>query len=181
MNTLSKDNTIILKAEKNITVRFSEVDSMKFVWHGAYATYFEDAREEFGRKYGLQYLFMFENGYYAPLVDLKFSFKRPLTYGDSMRVEIIFRNSEAAKLIFDYTIFSAQNNEIVATGSSVQVFLDRDYHLVWETPKFIIEWKRKVGLIDTNTSNPDTYIASTDKNITTNKTSKDTTKSTADD
>lgn len=37
-------------------IRFSEVDSMNVVWHGSYPLYFEDAREAFGRKYGLGYL-----------------------------------------------------------------------------------------------------------------------------
>ena len=36
-----------------IRVRFSEVDSIRMVWHGNYVTYLEDAREAFGRKYGL--------------------------------------------------------------------------------------------------------------------------------
>ena len=39
----------ILSATKTFEVRFSEVDSMGVVWLGHYATYFEDAREEFGR------------------------------------------------------------------------------------------------------------------------------------
>lgn len=146
MNMNEVNNEPILKAEKVVQVRFNEVDSMNIVWHGSYAIYFEDAREEFGRKYGLEYLFMFENGFYAPLVDLHFSYKRPLVYGDSMRIEIAFRNTEAAKLIFDYTIFSTKNNEVVVTGYSVQVFLDKNYQLVWETPEFIKEWKKMVGL-----------------------------------
>jgi len=45
-----------LKASTEIEVRFSEVDSMNIVWHGAYSLYFEDAREAFGKKYGLGYL-----------------------------------------------------------------------------------------------------------------------------
>ena len=41
-----------LCAEKQIEVRFSEVDIMNVVWHGSYPLYFEDAREAFGKKYG---------------------------------------------------------------------------------------------------------------------------------
>ena len=40
-----------LTASKDIEVRFSEVDMMKVVWHGAYPLYLEDAREAFGEKY----------------------------------------------------------------------------------------------------------------------------------
>ena len=38
----------LLSAEKRIEIRFSEVDMMGVVWHGAYAKYLEDAREAFG-------------------------------------------------------------------------------------------------------------------------------------
>ena len=37
----------LLKSEKKFDIRFSEVDSMGIVWHGSYALYLEDAREQF--------------------------------------------------------------------------------------------------------------------------------------
>ncbi len=136
-----------LKASKEIRIRFSEVDSMNIVWHGSYALYFEDAREEFGKKFGISYLDIFGNGYYAPLVDLRFQYKKPLVYGKTARIDISFRNTETAKIIFDYEIFDTEDNSLIATGYSIQVFLDKDYQLVWNNPPFYEEWKRKNGLI----------------------------------
>lgn len=140
-------NNITLKASKEIAIRFSEVDSMNIVWHGAYALYFEDAREAFGAKYALGYLDIFGKGYYAPLVDLKFGYKRPLIYGKKARVDVTYRNTEAAKIIFDYEIADLADGLPVATGSSVQVFLDRQHQLVWTNPPFYEEWKQKWGLL----------------------------------
>ena len=137
----------ILKAEKEFQVRFSEVDSMGVVWHGAYSLYFEDAREEFGKKYNLEYLYMFDQGFYAPLVELHLEYKRPLKYKDKGRIEISFRNTDAAKIIFDYKIFSVVSKELIATGHSVQVFLDRDYNLLWTAPEFFYQWKKINNLI----------------------------------
>lgn len=137
---------IVLQAEKNFDIRFSEVDSMRIVWHGNYALYFEDAREEFGRKYQLEYMRMYEFGFYAPLVELKFNYKRPLKYEDQARIVIKFKNTTAAKLIFDYEIYDRNTNELCATGRTVQVFLDTDYNLMWTTPPFINEWKKMNGL-----------------------------------
>ncbi|GHT01318.1 4-hydroxybenzoyl-CoA thioesterase [Bacteroidia bacterium] len=136
-----------LKASTEIKIRFSEVDSMGIVWHGSYALYFEDAREAFGKKYGLAYLDIFGNDYYAPLVDLKFSYKRPLIYGKTARVEVSYRYTEAAKIVFDYEIFDTADNSLVATGSSTQVFLDKNYQLVWTNPPFYEAWKQKMGLL----------------------------------
>ena len=76
----------ILKAEKSIRVRFSEVDSMGIVWHGSYPLYFEDAREEFGRRYKLEYMRMYDFGFFAPLVNLSFNYKKPIRHGDQIMV-----------------------------------------------------------------------------------------------
>ena len=132
-----------LNASIEVKVRFSEVDSMSIVWHGSYALYFEEAREAFGEKYGLGYLDIFGQGYYVPLVDLKFSYKKPLIYGKKARIEIEYKESEAAKIVFEYMIFDCDNNSLIATGNSVQVFLDKQYQLVWANPPFYEEWKKR--------------------------------------
>lgn len=137
----------VLKASKEIEIRFSEVDSMNIVWHGHYALFFEDAREAFGKKYGISYLDIFGNGFYAPLVDLCFSYKKTLTYGQKARIEISFRNTDAAKIIFDYEIYNAEDDSLVATGHSVQVFLNMQYQLVWSNPTFFEEWKKRNGVV----------------------------------
>ena len=134
---------VILKASKVLDIRFSEVDSMNVVWHGSYMLYFEDAREEFGRKYKLEYLRIADFGYYAPLVDMQFHYRKPITYGMRPRIDIISRPTEAAKIVFDYEIRDAESQEVMATGHSVQVFMDLNYELVWTNPEFYEEWKKK--------------------------------------
>jgi len=130
----------LLKVEKEITVRFNEVDSMGIVWHGVYVTYFEDAREEFGRKYNLDYLTIVKHGFYVPLVRLDFSFKNPLTYGDTAVVEITYHPYETAKIVFSYLIRSADRETVIATGNSTQVFLDQGRNLVLYMPEFYKQW-----------------------------------------
>lgn len=133
----------VLKSEKEFEIRFSEVDSMGIVWHGSYSLYFEDAREQFGKEYNLGYLYIFGQGFYAPLVELHLEYKKPLKYKDRAKIEIVYRHTEAAKLIFDYTIYSLPDNNVVATGYSIQVFLDREFNLMWDLPPFINEWQNR--------------------------------------
>ncbi len=136
-----------LMTSKTLDIRFSEVDSMNVVWHGSYALYFEDAREAFGREYGLDYLNYVRNGYYAPLVELTMKYRRPIVYGMSPRIDIIYRPTDAAKVIFDYEIHdtSSSNDTLMAEGHSVQVFMDLHYQLVWDTPQFYQCWKERWG------------------------------------
>lgn len=132
-----------LTARRKFDIRFSEVDSMNIVWHGSYPLYFEDAREEFGKEYGLGYMTIFSNGYYAPLVELSFKYKKPLLYEMRPVIEITYVPTESAKLIFEYRILDERDGTELATGCSVQVFINRNYELVWENPDFYRQWKEK--------------------------------------
>ena len=132
-----------LKASKVLDIRFSEVDSMNVVWHGSYMLYFEDARELFGEKYGLTYMGYFDHGYFAPLVEMNFQWKKPIKYGMHPRIDIIYRPTEAAQVVFDYEIYDTEDESLIATGHSVQVFMDTDYKLVLYSPKFYEEWQQK--------------------------------------
>lgn len=132
-----------LSASTPFKIRFSEIDSMNIVWHGSYPLYFEDAREAFGKKFGLGYTTIFSNGYYAPLVEMTFKFKRPLVYESKPTIVITYIPTESAKLVFEYQIIDEKDGTVFATGKTVQVFMDKDYQLVWENPEFYQEWKEK--------------------------------------
>lgn len=132
-----------LLASKQFNIRFSEVDSMNIVWHGSYSLYFEDAREAFGQKYDLGYMKIFSNGYYAPLVEMSFKYKKPLVYESKPTIVITYIPTESAKIVFEYEIIDEKDGTVYATGRTVQVFMDRDYQLVWENPEFYKQWKEK--------------------------------------
>ncbi len=137
-----------LFATKEIVVRFSEVDSMGILWHGSYVNYLEDGREAFGKKYNIGYLDIVKNGYFVPLTQMNMDFKRPLVYGDSVIIKTTFVNCDAAKIIYKYEIRNTKDNSIILTGNSVQVFLDKNYQLIWNTPEFFTEWKRNWKIIE---------------------------------
>lgn len=132
-----------LIVEKDIDVRFSEVDSMGVVWHGAYPLYLEDAREAFGDKYGLTYANYVDNGCYAPIVDMQIQYKQPLRHGTKMKIIAKYKPTAAAKIIFEYEIRDRNDNTLYCTGKTVQVFMDLDYQLVWQNPEWFIEWKKQ--------------------------------------
>ena len=62
------------------------------------------------------------------------------------RIETTIVDSPAAKMIFVYKIFD-KNNKVVATGETVQVFMNREGELMLTNPPFFEDWKRKVGLL----------------------------------
>lgn len=131
-----------------VLVRFNEADPLGIVWHGHYIRYFEDGREAFGNVQGLGYLEVFKQGFVIPIVNVECSYKRSLRYGERVIVETKYIPSEAAKLKFTYRLFNADTNELVATGSTIQVFLDKGSStLQLNNPPFFEEWKRMHDLI----------------------------------
>lgn len=132
-----------LTSSKDIEIRFSEVDMMKVVWHGAYPLYLEDAREAFGDEYGLTYEGYLDNQYYAPIVDMQIQYKFPLCYGVKARIDITYRPTEAAKIVFDYEIRDKETNLLYCKARTIQVFMDMDYNLVLLNPEFFENWKAK--------------------------------------
>jgi len=135
-----------LKSTVEFPVRFSEVDSMQIVWHGHYVKYMEEGREDFGRKFGISYMMIKAEGYVAPVVKLSCDFKKTLSYNDTVIVETSYMDSPAAKIIYSFKIFRGSNKELVATGESIQVFLDINNELVLTIPTFFADWKKKWGL-----------------------------------
>jgi acyl-CoA thioester hydrolase len=137
-----------LKASKLLDIRFSEVDSMNVVWHGSYMLYFEDARELFGEQYDLTYMGYVRHGYYAPMVEMNIQWKKPILYGMRPRIDIIYRPTLAAKVVFDYEIHDTADESLIATAHSVQVFMDLNYQLVLYSPKFYEEWQQRWNVFE---------------------------------
>lgn len=127
-----------------LRVRFSEVDSMEVVWHGEYVRYLEDGREAFGRQYGIGYAEIRGAGYVVPIVELNLQYKQSLKYGESAVVETHYIRTDAAKILFEYVLYRESDGAVVATASSMQVFVSKATgQLELTNPDFYKVWKEK--------------------------------------
>ena len=136
-----------LSCRTEVPVRFSEVDALGIVWHGHYIKFFEDGREAFGRKYGLGYLDVYREKLAVPLVNISVDYKKTVKYGDSVLIDTTYVDSAAAKIVFSYAISRVSDGELVATGSSTQVFINMDHELFITIPPFFEQWKKENGLL----------------------------------
>ena len=134
--------TKTLVSTTEVDVRFSEVDSLRVVWHGNYLLYFELGREAFGKQYDLEYLQVYDKGFVVPLVKTLVEHKSPLMYGDTAVIETTLIDNPAAKIHFQYRIYNKATGKLSATGETVQVFVDNDGDLFITMPPFFTEWKK---------------------------------------
>ena len=116
-------------------VRFEEVDAITFMWHGRYASWLEDGREEFGRAYDISYEIFYANNVAIPLKTFSLDFIAPLRYNIEYSVETSLLWNEAALLEFEYKIIDCDNN-IMTKGSTIQLMTTLQGELLLESPAF---------------------------------------------
>lgn len=136
----------ILSCLTRVTVRFSEVDFLGIVWHGNYVKYLEDGREEFGRRFGLEYMKIYERGFVAPVVDVHMQYKSPARIDDILTVETAYVPDRGAKVIYDYTVRREDSGQVLLTARSVQLIQTSDGELVLSKPDFLREWEAGNGI-----------------------------------
>lgn len=143
----TKERIVALTHQTTTRIRFSDLDPMQVVWHGRYVRYLEDGREAFGRQYQIGYDEVLAAGYVIPIVELNVQYKQSLKYGDLAIIETRYIKTDAAKIMFDYIIYKESDHSVAATGSSIQVFVDRETNqLELNSPDFYIDWQKKWGI-----------------------------------
>jgi acyl-CoA thioester hydrolase len=134
-----KDQPTPLKVGVERTVRFEEVDALGIVWHGRYASYFEDARIALGQKYEIGYMDFYTHGVVAPIKKMHFDYHRPLRFQETVTIEGILHWSEAARMNFEFIIRN-NNGELATTGFTVQMMMDSNENILVIPPLFYVEF-----------------------------------------
>ena len=126
------------------TVRFEELDPMGIMWHGRYASWFEDGREAFGRRYGVSYLDFYRHQFMAPVKQFTVDYRRPLMHSTTYRIHTRMLWSEAARMDFQYVI-KDEKGKVMTKASTTQLFTDLDGVLQLDHPDFykafLQKWK----------------------------------------
>ncbi len=128
-----------LEERTTMRVRFHEVDTLRIVWHGHYVSYFEEGRRAFGRRYGVDYAVFIEQNIAVPVVQLHVDYFAPGRVSDVLEVTTRLLKSEAAKLHFYYEVRRENEEPLLASGTTVQVFTTPSGELLLSWPGFMQE------------------------------------------
>jgi acyl-CoA thioester hydrolase len=126
-------------------VRFEEVDVMRIVWHGRYASYFEDGRVALGKRYGIGYADFIREQVPVPIRQLSIDYMHPLQFEERFEIETRLHWSDAARINFEYCIRNREG-QTVCTGCTVQMMLNKRLEVLLSPPPFFADflkrWKR---------------------------------------
>lgn len=107
-----------------IRVRYADTDKMGVVYYGKYFEYFEVARTEMLREYGLPYAELEANGVMLPVSEASAKYFRGAKYDDLLRITCTMPHRASPKLEIEYVIRRGDSEEVLVTGMTTLVFVD---------------------------------------------------------
>ena len=114
---------------KNITehrVRYSDTDHFGVVYYARYLDWFEAGRTEILRAKGITYSALEKKGFFAPVVEVKVTYKKPARYDDIVVLETTIENVGNSSIKFNYKVFDKETKELLVEAYTVNVFITRD-------------------------------------------------------
>jgi acyl-CoA thioester hydrolase len=113
----------MLQHEIKIRVRYAETDQMGYVYYGNYATYYEVARVELIRNYGITYKTIEENGVMMPVLENYTKFIKPAKYDDLLSLKVTVKEKPGVRIKFNYEIFN-EAGDLLNIGETTLVFIN---------------------------------------------------------
>ena len=128
-------------SETTLRVRYAETDQMGYVYYGNYTHYYEVGRVEALRQLGTSYKEMEDSGIMLPVYTCNLRYIKPAVYDDLLVIKTVIRELPTLKITFDYEIYN-QKNELLNTGSTTLVFINKSTNRPCRAPESFLE---KIG------------------------------------
>ncbi|MBQ8404655.1 MAG: acyl-CoA thioesterase [Clostridia bacterium] len=103
-------------------VNYHETDKMGITHHSNYIKWLEEARIDYLEKIGCSYAKLEKDGIISPVISLECAYKRPTTFGDTVRINVEIEEFKRMELIFKYEITNTSTGELVFTGRTHHCF-----------------------------------------------------------
>ncbi|MGG5461798.1 acyl-CoA thioesterase [Clostridium sp. B9] len=113
-----------MKSKTRLKVRYAETDAMQVVHHASYYVYFECAREDFIKQFGIEYKDMEDMGIMMPLVETQCKYIDAARYGDNLIIETEYEILSPIKVGLKYSVIREDDNKLLAIGKTMQTFVD---------------------------------------------------------
>lgn len=124
----------MLQSRTEVTVRYAETDMMGIVYHGNYLPWFEIGRTHLLREQGLPYRELEAAGYRLPVLEVNVRYRRPALYDDTITIVTTLREKPVLRIGLEYELY--RGDELLATGSTLHAFIDREGRPVRPPPQF---------------------------------------------
>lgn len=132
----------MLSYKTNVRVRFCETDKMQFVHHAKYVEYFEIARTEMLRHYGMPYKTIEDSGIEMPVLEVAVKYRSAAFYDELLTVEATVSEIYSPKVHIDYKVYK-ENGDLAAEGYTVLAFMKAATKRACRPPELYINALKK--------------------------------------
>ncbi len=97
---------------------------MRVAYYAHYLNWFEVGRSHLLRELGMSYRKIEREVVSLPVVEAHCRYLKPARYDDLLRVTTKIFQPKGARLLFEYEVHRAEDEQLLATGSTVHVAID---------------------------------------------------------
>lgn len=133
----------MIRSQCQVTVRYAETDMMGVVYHGSYLPWFEIGRTTLLKEVGLPYRQLEAEGFRLPVLEVTAKYVRPAVYDDMLTIVTTMREKPLLRIRLDYEV--KRGDELLATGHTVHVFIDREGKPVRPPPSVVAAMTKVFG------------------------------------
>lgn len=140
------DKDPIIDFEYTLRSRYGETDKMGHVYHGRYLEYFEVARVEMIRSYGLSYKKMEDEGIMLPVIQAELDYKSPVYYDEEILIKVLVFDTPSVRLQTFYQVFAKERNQLCVLGAVSLCFMSAETRRPCRAPQYFLESLNKLNL-----------------------------------
>ena len=107
-------------------VRYADTDQMGVVYHARYLEWFEAARTEMLRGWGISYKELEDRGIALPVVEVRCRYRMPVRYDEEMEIHTCLHEATRSKILIAYEVIEAVTRSIRASGYTLHCYLSRE-------------------------------------------------------
>lgn len=124
--------------QKEIRVRYGEVDQMGYVYYGNYALYLEEGRTDNLRQMGLTYKQLEEDNIIMPVLEMKIKYILPARYDDLLTIKTTLDKLPSTRITFKAEMFN-QNGDLMNISETTLVFVNKLNMKPCSPPEYLVE------------------------------------------
>lgn len=133
------ENTPLVEFDYVLRSRYGETDKMGYVYYGRYLEYFEVARTEMIRSYGLSYSKMEDEGIMLPVIHAELEYKSPVFYDEEIIIRVLVYDMPGVRLKTYYKVIAKERDQLCVLGEVSLCFMDDKTRRPTRAPKYFLD------------------------------------------
>ena len=135
----------MISYDAKIRVNYKDTDQMGIVHHSNYIVYYEMARVEALRAWGMPYSEMEKSGIISPILEVGSKYIFPAYFDEVLTVRVIIDEIPMVRFKVRYEMYN-EEGRLINTGHTWLGFLNGETRRPCRAPEYLIERLKSLGL-----------------------------------